>query len=58
MEYDLILKIKIDPDANFISVDEINSSGMVLELFKDIIYDLDDVTLINCEVRKDEYNNT
>lgn len=52
MEYDLILKIKIDPDANFISVDEMNSSRVVLELFQDIIYDLDDVTLLTCEVIK------
>jgi len=54
MEYDLTLKINIDADANFISVDEINSSGMVLELFQDIIYDLDDVVLINCEVIKND----
>ena len=52
MKYEVILNIKVDPSANFLEVDDVESSRVVLEVIQDVLYDLDDITIGRCEVTR------
>ena len=42
--------LEVDPDANFLEVSDTNSCVEVLELLEGLIYDTDDIIILNCEV--------
>lgn len=52
MKYEIILNIEVDPIANFMEVDDTESSRVVLELIQDIFYDVDDLQILKCEVTR------
>ena len=52
MEYEIILNIKIDPSCNYLEVDDIESSRVVLELIQDILYEIDDLSIAKIEVTR------
>jgi|TARA_R110000803_G_scaffold162401_1_gene226037 hypothetical protein len=52
MKYEVILNLEIDPVANFLEVDDTESSRVVLELIEDILYDVDDLQIAKCEVTR------
>ena len=49
MEYEIILNIKIDPSCNYLEVDDIESSRVVLELIQGILYEIDDLSIATIE---------
>ena len=53
MEFELILRIKVDPDANFLETFGDNSST-ILELVTASLYDIDDIVVEECEVNRDK----
>ena len=52
MEYEIILSVKIDPLANYLEVDDNESSRVVLEKVQDILYEVDELTLEKIEVTR------
>ena len=52
MEYELNLKIKVDKNANFLEVDMDNHSEILEELTLNAMFDIDDITVVECEVIK------
>tara|TARA_R100000900_G_scaffold74360_1_gene58386 strand:+ start:67 stop:258 length:192 start_codon:yes stop_codon:yes gene_type:complete len=52
MEYEIILNIKIDPSCNYLEVDDIESSRVVLELIQGILYEIDDLSIAKIEVTR------
>tara|TARA_B100000780_G_C20825697_1_gene328064 strand:+ start:382 stop:546 length:165 start_codon:yes stop_codon:yes gene_type:complete len=52
MEYEIILSVKIDPSANYLEVDDNESSRVVLEKVQDILYEVDELTLEKIEVTR------
>ena len=50
MKYEVILNIKVDSAANFLEVDDPNKPLVIKELMYNILHDIDDVEIINCEV--------
>ncbi len=52
MEYEIILNIKIDPFCNYLEVDDIESSRVVLELIQDMLHEMDDLSIENMEVTR------
>jgi len=50
VEYELNLKIKIDKNANFLEVDVKDNSEILKELTLNAMYDIDDITITQCEV--------
>jgi hypothetical protein len=50
MKYEVILNIKVDPTSNFLEVDDVESSKVILQLIQDMLYDVEDVTIEMCEV--------
>jgi len=53
MEFELMLRIKVDPDANFLETFGDNSNT-ILELVTASLYDIDDIVIEECEVRRDK----
>ena len=53
MKYEVTLNIDVDPKANFFESDPKYNLDVVQEGIQDILYDLDDITIINCEVKLD-----
>jgi|TARA_R110000796_G_scaffold177468_1_gene294292 hypothetical protein len=51
MSYEVTLNIKADKDANFLEVSGSNCH-VIKELIEDALYDIDDITIIKCEVIK------
>tara|TARA_R110000868_G_scaffold97961_2_gene269564 strand:+ start:3963 stop:4127 length:165 start_codon:yes stop_codon:yes gene_type:complete len=54
MRFEVIITINVDPDANFLEVDDRYNLSVIQEMIEDCIYDIDDVTIENCEVKKDD----
>lgn len=52
MEYELNLRIKVDKNANFLEVDIDDHSEILEELTLNAMYDIDDITIKQCEVIK------
>ncbi len=50
MKYEVIINIEVDPSANFLEVDNPSSPFVIKELMYNIMYDIDDVKITNCEV--------
>lgn len=44
------MKIDVDPEANFLEFDKEENCRVIEELVTDLMYDVDDVKLIECEV--------
>lgn len=49
MTYEVTLNISVDNDANFLELSSDNCN-VIKELIMDALYDIDDVTIIKCEV--------
>tara|TARA_B100000780_G_C20900957_1_gene358588 strand:+ start:389 stop:553 length:165 start_codon:yes stop_codon:yes gene_type:complete len=54
MEYEVVLNITVDPLANFLEVDDIESSRVVLQVIQDMLYDMDDIAVERCEVTRND----
>ena len=50
MKYEVILNIEVDFTANFLEVDNPSSPLVIKELMYNIMHDIDDVEITNCEV--------
>ena len=50
MKFEARLVLEVDPGANFLEVSDTNCCVEVLELLEDLIYDTDDIVILNCEV--------
>ena len=50
MKYEVILNIEVDHTANFLEVDNTSSPIVIKELLYNIMHDIDDVEITNCEV--------
>lgn len=53
MRFELSIKIKVDPEANFLETFGDNSD-VVSELIEASLYDIDDVIVEECEVKNVE----
>lgn len=52
MKFEVHMVLEVDPDANFLETFGDNREVMS-EIMNDLIYDLDDVKIIQCEVEND-----
>lgn len=52
MEYDIVLTITVDPDANFLDVCPNNNLVCIRELIEDAIYEIDDVEIEELDVKE------
>jgi len=55
--FELNLTIKVDPDANFLEVDPNHNLAVLGEVIQDHLYDIDDIKVIECEVKQNDYTN-
>jgi|TARA_R110000796_G_scaffold172204_1_gene289198 hypothetical protein len=55
--FELNLTIKVDPDANFLEVDPNHNLAVLGEVIQDHLYDIDDIKVIECEVKQNDYSN-
>ena len=53
MEFEITLKIIVDPDPNFLETFG-NNSDVIMELVQASLYDIDDIVIEECEVRRDK----
>ena len=51
MRFEIRLTIDVDPEANFLEVDDEEVLRVIKELFVDLVYDVDDMKLRSCEVK-------
>tara|TARA_R110002050_G_scaffold18024_1_gene52870 strand:+ start:5705 stop:5869 length:165 start_codon:yes stop_codon:yes gene_type:complete len=51
--YEVMLKLEVDPAANFLEVDNNFNSMVIKELILNSVYDIDDIEIVKCEVSKD-----
>lgn len=51
-EYEVNLVLSVDPDSNFFESDKEANVRIMLELLRDLIYDVDDVKLTYIEVER------
>lgn len=49
LPYEVTINLKVDRDANFLELSGDNCS-VIKELVEDALYDLDDITITECEV--------
>ena len=54
MLYEINLIIKVDPSANFLEVDPKYNLAVLGEVIQDHLYDIDDVTVTECEVTRND----
>jgi|TARA_R110000822_G_scaffold85095_1_gene199437 hypothetical protein len=54
MRFEVIITINVDPDANFLEVDQRYNLSVISELIQDCLYDIDDITVETCEVKTDD----
>ena len=52
MKFEVHMVLEVDPDANFLETFGDNRE-VISEMMSDLIYDLDDVKMIQCEVEND-----
>tara|TARA_R110001632_G_scaffold133643_1_gene248215 strand:- start:1678 stop:1842 length:165 start_codon:yes stop_codon:yes gene_type:complete len=50
MRFEARLILDVDTDANFLEVDYSDNCRVIDELLQGLIYDTDDIEIINCEV--------
>jgi|TARA_R100000479_G_scaffold176252_1_gene129835 hypothetical protein len=50
VEYEVIIKLKIDPDSYIFELGKENNSDDVKELMENVLYDIEDVEIVECEV--------
>lgn len=48
-QYEIILVIEVDGEANFLEVGNGDNEDVVLEVIKDTLYDIDEVKVIDAE---------
>ena len=54
MKCSVTMTLEVSPEANFYGSDRSNLLSELAELLYTSIYDIDDVTIENCEVKKDD----
>ena len=54
MRFEVTITIDVDPDANFLEVDERHNMSVIKEMIIDCLYDIDDITVETCEVKTDD----
>tara|TARA_R100001510_G_C7651762_1_gene209507 strand:+ start:274 stop:435 length:162 start_codon:yes stop_codon:yes gene_type:complete len=52
MLYEVTILIEVDPDANFIASDNDGVKNGLEESLSDTIYDIDDIKILEMEVKK------
>lgn len=52
MEFEVVLKLKVDKDADFLDTTRSNNTACLQELLEDIIYDFSDLELIEATVEQ------
>lgn len=53
MEFEINIRLKVDPAANFLETSGDNTEA-ISELVKNYLYDIDDAKVIECEVTYDK----
>ena len=53
MKFEIHITLQVDPDANFLETYGDNTD-VISELVQDSIYDIDDVKILDCEVKNDQ----
>lgn len=53
MKFEIHITLRVDPDANFLETYGDNTD-VISELVQDSIYDIDDVKILDCEVKNDQ----
>jgi hypothetical protein len=53
MKFEINILLEVDPEANFLETFGDNTD-VVAELVKNYLYDIDDTTILDCEVKNDE----
>jgi hypothetical protein len=53
MKFEINILLEVDPEANFLETFGDNTD-VVAELVKNYLYDIDDTTILDCEVKSDE----
>ena len=50
MKYEVVINIEIDNDSNMLEVGDTNNIDTITSAIESALYDIDDVTIIKCEV--------
>jgi hypothetical protein len=53
MRFEINILLEVDPEANFLETFGDNTD-VIAELVKNYLYDIDDTTILDCEVKNDE----
>jgi len=53
MKFEIHMILEVDPDANFLETFGDNTE-VLSELIQDSIYDIDDIKILECEVKNDQ----
>lgn len=53
MRFEINIILEVDPDANFLETFGDNTE-VLSELVQNYLYDIDDVTILDCEVKNDK----
>ena len=53
VKFEIHITLEVDPDANFLETYGDNTD-VISELIQDSIYDIDDVKILDCEVKNDQ----
>lgn len=53
MKFEINITLKVDPDANFLETYGDNTE-VISELVQNYLYDIDDVMILDCEVKNDQ----
>lgn len=50
MKYYISIDMEVDPEANFLTVDDRTNTQTILDLVSDALYEIDDIEITNLEV--------
>ena len=50
MKYYISIDMEVDPEANFLTVDDMTNTQTILDLVSDALYEIDDIEITNLEV--------
>lgn len=53
MKFEINILLEVDPDANFLETYGDNTD-VISELIQDSLYDIDDIVVLDCEVKNDK----
>ena len=53
MRFEINILLEVDPDANFLETFGDNTE-VLSELVQNYLYDIDDITILDCEVKNDK----